>query len=617
MRKIENFYQLKCVKCKRVVLESESVTSCPSCEGPLDVIYDYDYIKSHLNFFSLKNAPLSHQKYVSLFPINDFNQIVSLKEGGTPLLKAEHLAKKFGIKDVFIKNEGANPTGVFKDRGTMVEITKAKELGAKAIIVASTGNMAASVAAYSAQAKLPCYVLAPEGTPIGKLSQTLAFGARIIQIRGTYTDCAKLAAMTAKRHGFYLAGDYAFRCEGQKSQGYEIAEQLFWKAPDFLICPVGCGTNLSAIYKGFKEFFELGFIDKLPRLVAVQPYGCNPITKAYKEKKRNFKPVDKPETVASAIAAGNPLDGVKVLKAMYDSRGIAVEVSDEEILEAGKNLASKESIYVEPSGALPAVAFEKLVSRGTIKKDHIVVLMATGNGLKDPKTMLRILPAPASVEPNQEDIDDYLDSKLYQIQSSGATQKGKILFKRKPLQKNLKEKVKKEFSIVLNKGYLKEVDRGVKDFFIKKNEMQKSDLQHIIEDAIKSLPDSEKIISIKNFEVTTSKDAKAVAKVEMKCNGKVCDVLESDGVGPVDAIMRACRKFIREQKLLKYWLIDYDVKIDEKGTDATVEVSMTLKDDHGNRVISTATSPDVVAASIDAFEKGYNILYNKSKASSQ
>ena len=277
----ENFYTLKCIKCKAQFDEHTTCTKCLKCGSSLDVVYNYDFIKRRLNLYALKHSPISALKYLTFYPIINLEKIITLNEGGTPLHHCINLSKKYKLNNLYIKNEGANPTGVFKDRGTLVEITKAQEMGAKAVCFASTGNMAASVAAYCTQAKLPCYVLVPEGTPIGKLAQTLSYGARIIQVRGTYSECAKLAEQMAEKNGFYLAGDYAFRLEGQKSQAYEIAEQLGWRAPDYLVCPAGVGTNISAIWKGFVELHKLELIKKLPKLIAVQPEGCDVIVRAF------------------------------------------------------------------------------------------------------------------------------------------------------------------------------------------------------------------------------------------------------------------------------------------------------------------------------------------------
>src|SRR5574341_698155 len=196
------FYQLHCIACGKQVKETESSTRCPACRRPLSVRYDYDYIRSRLNRYSLRHSPVKALKYLDFYPLLDLDLVVSMNEGGTPLYRCTRLGERIGLRHLFIKNEGANPTGVFKDRGSLVELTKAKEQGAKAVCVASTGNMAASVAAYASLAGLPCYVLVPEGTAIGKMAQALSYGARLLQVRGTYTDAARLSETLAARHGF-------------------------------------------------------------------------------------------------------------------------------------------------------------------------------------------------------------------------------------------------------------------------------------------------------------------------------------------------------------------------------------------------------------------------------
>ena len=312
----KKLYKLICVDCKKEWKEEETSSNCMDCGGALDVVYDYDKITEKLNMHLIKTAPISSLKYLNFYPIEDMSKIVSLNEGNTPLYECKTLGKMLGLNHLYIKYEGANPTGAFKDRGTMVEITKALELGKKAVCCASTGNMAASVSAFASKAGLPCYVIVPEGTPIGKLAQTLSYGAKLIQIRGTYADAVRLTINLSQKHDFYLCGDYAFRAEGQKSQAYEIAEQLNWTAPDKLIIPIGCGTNSSAIWKGFTEYKKFGFIDSLPQMIGVQASGANPVVCAYEKQTMNYEIQDKPATVASAICVGEPLDGKKILKAI-------------------------------------------------------------------------------------------------------------------------------------------------------------------------------------------------------------------------------------------------------------------------------------------------------------
>lgn len=603
-------YHLKCYHCAHPHKESESVTQCLKCGGPLETYYDYDEIVRRLNVHSLKNAPISAMKYMAFYPIDNFQTIVSLEEGGTPLIHAKNLGKKCGLKNLYIKNEGVNPTGVFKDRGTMVEITKAKELGAKAVCLASTGNMAASVAAYASAAKIPCYVLVPEGTPIGKLAQTLTFGARVIQLRTDYSTCAKLAAQMAKKFGYYLAGDYAFRTEGQKSQGYEIVEQLFWKSPDYIVCSVGNGTNLHAIYKGIKEFYKLGFTDKLPKIVIAQTEGCNPLVKAYKEQRTDQVEIEKPNTIASAMAVAKPSDARKILDDMLESGGLAEEVSDEYLLQAQQELAREEGIFSEPSGALSYAVAKKLAASGFFKKDDVVVVSACGNGLKDPKSPLKILPEPATLEPDFSEIERFIKQKLYAIRESGSEEKIKILFSQKPSREKLHEILKKEFGVEIDKSMTKHIAEKVENFLEKGKDIKKADLLYIIEETLDEFSLQKKVLEVLDFSISTSLHEKARAKVIAKAFGKK-ETFTYEGVGPVDAAVSAIREGLKKKDRLEVRLSDYEVQIDTKGVDATVEVKMTLVDKKGNKVISRTTSPDIIVASIRAFEKGFNILYTK------
>lgn len=605
-------YHLKCYHCSRHHEERESVTECIKCGGPLETYYDYEEIERRLNFHSLKTAPISAMKYVAFYPIDNFKTIVTLEEGGTPLTHAQNLGKKLGLKNLYIKNEGLNPTGVFKDRGTMVEVTKAKELGAKAICLASTGNMAASVAAYASAAKIPCYVLVPEGTPIGKLAQTLTFGARVIQIRSDYSRCAQLASEMAKKFDYYLAGDYTFRTEGQKSQGYEIIEQLFWKSPDYIVCSVGNGTNLHAIYKGIKEFHMLGLIDKLPKIIVAQTTGCNPLVQAYQKKKKDFIKVEKPNTVASAMAVGQPSDARKILEDVYESGGSCEEVTDEYLLKAQQELAREEGIFSEPSGALSYAVAKKLAEEGFFKPEEVIVVSACGNGLKDPKSPLKILPEPATLEPEFSEIERFIDQKLYAIRESGSEEKTKLLFSAKPTSSEIKKALQEEFDIRVKAEIIDSISDRVQNFMEKGKQIRKADLQYIIEEVLDEFSLQKKVLEVLDFSIHTSLHKKAEAEITAQAFGKKVTFKHS-GVGPVDAAISAIREGLNSQDILQVRLIDYEVEIDSKGVDATVEVKMTLIDRNGNKVVSRTTSPDVIVASIRAFEKGFNILYSKSK----
>ncbi|MDP2624569.1 MAG: threonine synthase, partial [Candidatus Peregrinibacteria bacterium] len=573
-----------------------------------ETYYDYEAIEQKLNKYALKTAPISALKYMAFYPIDDFKNIVSLEEGGTPLIHAKNLGKALGLNNLYIKNEGMNPTGCFKDRGTMVEVTKAKEIGAKAICLASTGNMAASVAAYSSAANIPCYVLVPEGTAIGKLAQTLTFGARVIQIRADYSKCAALAAQMATRFDYYLAGDYTFRTEGQKSEGYEIVEQLFWNSPDYILCPMGVGTNFHAIYKGIKELYDYGFIKKLPKLIGVQTPGCNPIVKAFREGRTDYDVLANPTTVAAAMCVGDPLDGPKILKDIYESGGTAVEVTDDEILMAQQEQARKEGIFAEPSGAMPYAAVKKLAGEGFFKEEDVIVCVCTGNGLKDPKSPLKILAEPASIEPDFSELERFIEQKLYAVRDSGSQEKTRSVLNQTPKSaKEISKLLKQEFDIDVNGGISEAVFENVQRFLEKGKDVKKSDLQYILEEVLDEFSLKNRVLEIKDFAIHTTLHGQAHSEVWAVAFGKEIHV-KSTGVGPVDASIEALRVALD----LKVWLVDYQVEIDSSGVDSAVEVKMALRDEEGTKIVARATSPDIIVASIKAFEKGVNILNSKS-----
>jgi threonine synthase len=390
-------YRLVCTSCKKDADEKEVHSRCAFCGGPLDAVYDYGKKPTGL----IGGVPF-------FTPVKDIKKQISLEEGHTPLYHVEKLGKKYGLKNLFVKNEGANPTGVFKDRGTTVEITKALELGAKAVMVASSGNMAASVAAYCAKAGLPCHILVPHETPVGKLVQMLEYGAHVIKIRGEYSDCVKIVQGVAAKHGFYIAGDYVYRREGQKSIAYEICEQLEFEAPDAVIIPTGAGTHLAAVWKGFKECLLLGLIDKLPRMVAVQANGAAVIYEAYKAGKVAYRPWKKTKTVCSAVAVADPSDGNLALEAVYSSKGAVYVLEDEEALVAQKLLAGNEAIFCETSSALSIAAIPLLIKDRLVSGKDKVVCIATGNGLKDVMTPLRSFKMPVTLEADLKAVDRYL-----------------------------------------------------------------------------------------------------------------------------------------------------------------------------------------------------------------
>jgi len=608
----EEFYKIKSVVTGKYWSEKETTSICPDTGEALDIEYDYKKIKSRLNFYALKSSPISSRKYLNFYPINDLSELITRNEGGTALTVCKNLRERFGLKKLFIKDEVTNPTGCFKDRGSMVEITKAKELKAKAVCCASTGNMAASVSAYASIAKLPCYVLVPEGTPMGKMSQSLAYGARIIQVRGTYVDCVRLCEEMAKKHGFYLAGDYVFRAEGQKSIAYEICEQLFWKAPDYCIVPMGCGTLISAIWKGFKEFYEFGFIDKLPKMIGVQPENVPTIVEAFKTGKKRAIRIDNPQTVASAVGIGKPQDDLKALRALRESKGYAETATEDEILETQLIMGRDEALFVEPSSAIPVAVLSKLLKKKIIKADDTVVCVTTGIGLKDPKSATSMLPDPPVIEPEYEEVEKYLKYKLYEIKAAGQKGKEKVLWSRVPDKAKLNTVIKEEFNLKIDHSALDMLYVSVKSYHEKNDQMKKANLQYLLESTLKQKNIEIIVLQVLDYRLDISKHERPVADVYVLYKGEKIHA-QTTGVGPVDAVIKAISEAIFKKDTLDVRLTDYNVEIDTKGTDSTVEVKMELKDKYDNKMTSTGVSPDIINASIDAFEKGYNILFSKGK----
>jgi len=364
---------IRCVSCKKEFSPHLVIYECEECGSPVDIEYDYDGIKKKLiKDLFFKEQP-SHWKYNLLYPIEDLGNRVTLQEGGTPLLPSKKQ------KGFLFKIEGMNPTGSFKDRGSTIEISKAVELGVSEVACATTGNMGASVASYCARAGLRCTIYLPFFSPKSKITQIQQMGAETHLVHGTYEDAlAKTKELRKKKH-IYLTGDYAYRGEGEKSVGFEIIDQLNWTSPDYIVLPVGNATLFSATYKACYELKILGLLQTIPKLVAVQAFGCKPLVDAYQKGQKKITMVKQPQTLASAIACGNPVDGLKALAALQKTRGLCVDVRDSEILKAREELAREEGIFVEPSGAVSYAGAKKLNLKGT------VVCVLTGHGLKDPE----------------------------------------------------------------------------------------------------------------------------------------------------------------------------------------------------------------------------------------
>lgn len=378
-------FSFRCIGCGAEYGADEVVYTCSRCGDLLDVVVDADRVFSR---DALKGRVESIWRYAELLP--DFgDRVVSLGEGFTRLVKCERLARILGVRELYLKLEGLNPTGSFKDRGMSVGVSMALRIGARRVMCASTGNTSASLAAYSARAGLECIVLIPEGkVAIGKLFQARIHGARVYQVRGNFDEALSIAFKSAPEMGAYLLNSVnPWRIEGQKTVSFEIWEQLGRTDIDVVV-PVGNSGNISAIWKGFKELQLYGVIDDFPRLVGVQARGAAPIVEMLTNNASTIRFWDNPETIATAIRIGRPVNWKKGVRAIRDSNGIAISVSDEEILDGLRLLATTEGVACEPAGASTIAGLKKLVDEGRIGRDETAVCILTGNALKDPSEHL-------------------------------------------------------------------------------------------------------------------------------------------------------------------------------------------------------------------------------------
>jgi threonine synthase len=404
-----------CIACGEKYGIDEIVYSCRKCGDILEIRYDYGLIKEELKKSDWQSLPLSVWRYKDFMPIRNPLNVVSLNEGGTGLYRCRRLGKALGIENLYVKNEGENPTGSFKDRGMTVGVSKALELGIKIVACASTGNTSASLAAYAAKAGLSCIILIPSGgVAFGKLAQAIIYGAKVIQIRGNFDQALKMVVKLSEEHKeiYLLNSINPYRLEGQKTIAFEICDQLNGEPPDRVVVPVGNAGNISAIWKGFTEFNKLGLIKRLPKMVGIQAEGAAPIAKAVKNGKDAIVPIEKPETVASAIRIGAPVSWKKAMKAIKDSGGTAETVTDKEILEAQKLLARYEGLFVEPASASSIAGLKKMLESGEIGKDEVVVCIATGHGLKDPDIVVKMFEKPYEVDAEISSIEKLLGIAL-------------------------------------------------------------------------------------------------------------------------------------------------------------------------------------------------------------
>jgi threonine synthase len=374
---------LKCRECGREY-PKEPVNICEFCFGPLEVTYRYEEIGNVISREVIQSRAANMWRYLELLPL-DHPPTVGLDVGYTPLVKTDNLARALGVTELYVKNDAvSHPTLSFKDRVVAVAVSKAKEFGFNTVACASTGNLANAVAACASSAGLESYVFIPFDLEQGKVIGTQIYGTNLVGVKGTYDDVNRLCTEIADNHrwAFVNINIRPFYAEGSKTYGYEIAEQLGWKAPDHIVVPMAGGSLVTKIQKSFKEMESIGLIDRAETSIyGAQAAGCSPIVTAVKKGRDLFKPV-KPNTIAKSLAIGNPADGFYAIQTMTESGGWGEEVTDEEIVSAMKLLAETEGIFTETAGGVTLGVTMKLIDQGRIPKDESIVVSITGNGLK-------------------------------------------------------------------------------------------------------------------------------------------------------------------------------------------------------------------------------------------
>jgi threonine synthase len=391
---------LKCRECgKEYPLAAKYV--CEFCFGPLEVAYDYAKIKKLVSREKIEKRAQSMWRYKEYLPADGENP-VTLQEGFTPLLRAKNLEKALGLKELYIKNDCANPTHSFKDRVVSVAVTKALELGFDTISCASTGNLANAVSAYGAKAGMKRFVFIPSNLEQGKVVASNVYEPNLIKVEGNYDEVNRLCSEIAGKHhwAFVNINVRPYYAEGSKTLGFEVAEQLGWRAPDHVVVPMASGSLLTKIWKALKEFEKTGILDEVhTRVSGAQATGCSPISTAYLEGTDTFRPV-KPDTIAKSLAIGNPADGYYALQTIKESGGAADRVTDDEIVNGIKLLASTEGIFAETAGGVTIATLKKLVESGKIKKNEVTVAYITGTGLKTQEALQGKLSEPVTIKPN-------------------------------------------------------------------------------------------------------------------------------------------------------------------------------------------------------------------------
>ncbi len=399
---------LKCTICGATYGVDEVMYVCPKHgdDGNLDVQYDYEVIASRISRESLvANPEPSIWRYKPLIAVEPDSPVPPLRVGWTPLYESPRLAALLGLKHVWVKDDGVNPTASFKDRASAVAVVKAREVGAEIITTASTGNAAAAMAGLAASIGLPAVIFVPKTAPPAKIAQHLIYGARVLLVDGTYDMAVELTLKVAKAFGWYnrSTGYNPYMTEGKKTAALEICEQLAWNAPDRIFVPVGDGCIIGGIHKGLKDLFALGWIDHIPKIMGIQAEGSSALVDAWERGLQGWEMTEQPaDTIADSISAGLPRDRNKALAAVRETDGAYLRVSDQEILDAIPVVARNTGVFSEPAAATAYAGLAKAVEKGLVAADERIVVLLTGSGLKDIKNAMKTMPEPPIVAPTLE-----------------------------------------------------------------------------------------------------------------------------------------------------------------------------------------------------------------------
>lgn len=379
---------LKCSSCQTEFDPHQIQTYCKTCSQPLLAVYDLERARKELKPEQFSKRPKSLWRYQEFLPVFDEHNIVTLSEGCTPLIPLTKLGERLGLKSVWVKDESQIPTGSFKARGLAMAVSKALELGIKRLAIPSAGNAAGALAAYAARAGLECFIFMPKDVPAINIVESQIMGAQVILVDGLISDCGKKVSEGKANMGWFDVSTLKepYRLEGKKTMGLELAEQWDWHLPQVIIYPTGGGTGLIGMWKAFDELEQLGWLKSpKPRMISVQSTGCDPITRAFQANKTESEFFQNAQTIAAGLRVPKAFGDRLILRALQESHGCAISVTDEEILQAMRELASYEGIFACPEGAATWAALKRLVERKEIQSDEKVVLFNTGSGLKYPE----------------------------------------------------------------------------------------------------------------------------------------------------------------------------------------------------------------------------------------